>query len=41
MYKGLSLLLFIFISKRFVILKNVFIKNGYRLVGKLTLIKNV
>ena len=41
MRKGLSLLLFTFVSKRFVILEDVSIKNGYRLVGKPVLIKNV
>ena len=39
--KGLNLLLFTFVSKRFIIFKTVFIKNGYRLVGKLVLISNV
>ena len=39
--KGLNLLLFTFIGKRFVIFKAVFIKNGYRLVGKSVLISNI
>ena len=41
MCKGLNLLLFTFVSKRFIIFKAVSIKNGYRLVGKLILISDI